>query len=36
VHVELKNKDSLPSSVEDYSITLDPLPDLALEEIDGF
>ena len=35
VHVELKNKDALPSRVEDYSITVDPLPGLAAEEIDG-
>lgn len=36
VHVELKNKQTLPSSVDDYIITVDPLPGLVPEEIDGF
>ena len=36
VHVELINQDSLPSCVEDYIITVDPLPGLVPEEIDGF
>ncbi len=35
VHVVLNNKQSLPESVEDYTITLDELPGLAVEQIDG-
>lgn len=36
VHIELKNKQMLPTSVDDYIITVDPLPDLVPEEINGF
>ncbi len=35
VHVELKNKQTLPTCVDDYIITVEPLPDLVPEEIDG-
>ena len=35
VRVELKNGEMLPASVDDYTITVDPLPGLAPEEIDG-
>ncbi len=35
VHVELKNTEALPTSVEDYTISVDELPDLAPEVIDG-
>lgn len=36
VHVELKDPQKLPTCVDDYIITVDPLPDLVPEEIDGF
>lgn len=36
VHVELKNTQMLPTCVDDYIITVDPLPGLVPEEIDGF
>ena len=35
LHVTLKNQDDLPSSVEDYEITLEELPGLTPEIIDG-
>lgn len=35
VHVELKNPDEAPASVDDYVITVDELPGLAPEIIDG-
>ena len=35
VHVSLKNPDTRPSCVEDYSISLDVLPGLEPEIIDG-
>ena len=35
VHVSLKNPDTMPSCVEDYSISLDALPGLEPEIIDG-
>lgn len=35
VHVELKNADALPSCAEDYCITLDTLPGLEPEILDG-
>lgn len=35
VHVVLKNPDTLPSCVEDYDITVDELPGLEPEVIDG-
>lgn len=36
VHVELKDPQKFPTCVEDYRITIDPLPNLVPEEIDGF
>lgn len=36
VHVELKDPQTLPASAEDYIITVEPLPGLEPEEIDGF
>lgn len=35
VHVTLKNTEGLPQSAGDYGITVDKLPGLAVEEIDG-
>lgn len=35
VHVTPKSTEGLPQSVEDYVITVDELPGLAVEEIDG-
>ena len=35
LHVTLKNQDDLPSSVDDYEITLEELPGLTPEIIDG-
>lgn len=35
VHVELKNPEKDPTCADDYVITLDPLPGLVAEEIDG-
>lgn len=35
VHVALKSSEGLPESAEDYLITLDELPGLAVEQIDG-
>lgn len=36
VHVELKDPQRLPTCADDYIITVDPLPGLVPEEIDGF
>ena len=36
VHVELKDRKKLPSCAGDYTITLEPLPGLTPEELDGF
>lgn len=36
VHVELKDPQKFPTCAEDYRITIDPLPNLVPEEIDGF
>ena len=35
VHITLKNTEGLPQSAGDYGITVDELPGLAVEEIDG-
>lgn len=36
IHAELKDPQKLPTCVDDYQITVDPLPGLVPEEIDGF
>lgn len=36
IHAELKDPQKLPTCVDDYRITVDPLPGLVPEEIDGF
>ena len=35
IKVALKDKDAIPTSVDDYDITIEKLPDLAAEVIDG-